>query len=57
MKLITEEQLQTLLEKAYKKGWERAMESVDNVPTALIGWCARPEEFSANEVEELVNSV
>lgn len=57
MKLITEEQLQTLLEKAYKKGWERAMESVDNVPTALIGLCAKPEEFSANEVEELVHSV
>lgn len=56
MKYFTESDLRELLERAFRKGWEKAMEPIDNVPTALIGWNAKPEEFP-EDINELMKDV
>lgn len=56
MKSLTEGQVRDLLERAFRMGWRRAMEPIDNVPTALIGWNAEPDEF-VGEIEDLMKEI
>ena len=56
MKYFMEADLRMLLEKAFRKGWEKALEPIDNVPSAIIGWNAKPEQFP-EDIDELMKDV
>lgn len=56
MKQMTEAKLKELLQRAYRMGWRTAMTPIDNVPSALIGCNANPDDL-IDEVDNLVKEV